>query len=99
MSARADPRGGGRSAMVVPTATNNYGFDWDTFAGEMARRLIWVSEKTGGVYRKRPACSECGWLGEPRQIALKKPTTRKQSAREELDSHECAGSSEAAKQD
>jgi hypothetical protein len=61
----------------------------------MARRLICVSEKTRGVHRKRPACSECGWLGEPRQIPLKKPTARKPSAREEFNSHECTGSSEA----
>jgi len=76
--------------------TNN-GFDWDKFAADMARRLVWVSEKTRGVYRKRPACSECGWLGEPRQIPLEKPTARKQSAREEFNCHECAGAPEAAK--
>jgi hypothetical protein len=28
---------------------NSYGFDWDTFAGEMARRLIWVSEKLAAL--------------------------------------------------
>ena len=61
--------------------------------------MMRVPEKTVGVYRKRPACSECGWLGEPRQIPLKKPAARKQSAREEFNCHECTGSSEAVKED
>jgi len=65
----------------------------------MARKLIWVSEKTRGVYRKRPACSECGWLGEPRQIPLKKPTARKQSRTEEFDCHEMHPFFEAVKND
>lgn len=48
-----------------------------------SRPLARVSEKTRDVHRnRRPARSECGWLGDPRKFPLKEPTARTQSAQE-----------------
>jgi hypothetical protein len=34
----------------------------------MARKLIWVTEKTHGAGDKRGACSECAWVPELRKV-------------------------------